>query len=134
MILDLASKNPDLPKEVKKMAHDFHTEQPVKGARAYYFKSILHDYSDEVAVGILKATVKAMAPDSKVLIADCVVPERIDEGSLPAAVLDNYMLCIGGKERTAANFKYILEAAGLKLIKIYQTNGTAQGLVEAELA
>lgn len=133
-ILTLAEQNPDLPKEVHKMEHDFYTEQPVKGARAYYFRMIMHDYSDEVATGILKQVVRVMAADSKVLLADLVVPDRIDEGTLPAAVMDNYMLGLGGKERTAAMWKHLVEAAGLRLLNIWHPPGIAQGLVEATLA
>ena len=39
---------------IQKQAHDFFTEQPVKGARAYYLHSILHDWPDERAKAILE--------------------------------------------------------------------------------
>lgn len=59
------------------MAHDFLTEQPVKGARAYYLHSIIQDWNDEVNTEILKAIVPAMKKGySKVLVNDFVVPNQ----------------------------------------------------------
>lgn len=59
------------------MAHDFLTEQPVKGARAYYLHSIIQDWNDEVNTQILKSIVPAMRKGySKILINDFVVPNQ----------------------------------------------------------
>jgi hypothetical protein len=59
------------------MAHDFMTEQPVKGARAYYLHSIIQDWNDEVNTDIMKAIVPAMKRGySKVLVNDFVVPNQ----------------------------------------------------------
>ncbi|KAI4906488.1 hypothetical protein J4E90_010562 [Alternaria incomplexa] len=59
------------------MPHDFMTEQPVKGARAYYLHSIIQDWNDDVNSQILKAIVPAMTKGySKVLVNDFVVPDQ----------------------------------------------------------
>jgi len=59
------------------MPHDFMTEQPVKGARAYYLHSIIQDWNDEVNTEILKAIVPAMTKGySKILVNDFVVPDQ----------------------------------------------------------
>ncbi|KAL6151324.1 hypothetical protein ACJBU6_10309 [Exserohilum turcicum] len=61
----------------EKMAHDFMTEQPVKGARAYYLHSIIQDWNDQVNTHILKSIVPAMKKGySKLLVNDFVVPSR----------------------------------------------------------
>lgn len=75
----------DLPKVVhgisiqgiEHMSYDFFTPQPVKGARAYYFKAVMHDFNDEVAEKILGNTVAAMEKGySTLLIEDFVLPEK----------------------------------------------------------
>jgi hypothetical protein len=72
-IVELAELGPG----ADKMAHDFMTEQPVKGARAYYLHSIIQDWNDQVNTDILKAIVPAMKKGySKVLVNDFVVPSQ----------------------------------------------------------
>lgn len=53
--------------------HDFFTPQNLS-ARAYMFKSILHDWSDKDCVRILKALVPAMEDGAHVLIVECLMP------------------------------------------------------------
>lgn len=129
---------------------DFHTEQPVKGmfshsnhivtvltiisgAKAYYMRFISHDYSDPDAINILSHVAKAMAPDSKLLFADCVIPQRLHEATLTAGALDQLMFCIGGKERTKEGFEIILGANGLELLSINMVPGSTGAIVEARL-
>lgn len=53
--------------------HDFFTPQPIKGARAYFMRSVLHDWPDEQCRTILGHVKDAMEPGySKILINDCV--------------------------------------------------------------
>lgn len=62
---------------VEGMAHDFMTEQLVKGARAYFLHSIIQDWNDDVNTEILKAIVPAMRGGySKILVNDFVVPNQ----------------------------------------------------------
>ncbi|OAL33322.1 hypothetical protein AYO20_07333 [Fonsecaea nubica] len=124
-----------LPEGVTAMVHDFWTPQPVKGAKAYFLRRVVHDYSDENCVKILAPLREAMGPDSKVLIADMVMPKRVHEADLPAAAMDNTVMVMGGKERTADGFNKILEAAGLKMVKIWHSRegGATGNIVEAML-
>ncbi|KAJ2990916.1 hypothetical protein NUW58_g2723 [Xylaria curta] len=122
----------DLPNEIEKMPYDFFTAQPVKGARAYFFHHIFHDWSDDKSLEILKQTVQAMTPGySKLLIHEMVVPEV--GATLTHAMLDIAMMCFnGGKERTAQQWQQLVEAAGLEVVRIWPgPEGTAAGLVEA---
>lgn len=124
-----------LPAGVKATVHDFWTPQPVKGAKAYFLRRIIHDYADAPCTTILSHLRDAMAPDSKVLIADMVMPRRVDEADLPAAAMDNCVMVMGGKERTADGMKKIIEAAGLKFVKVWQSRegGATGNIVEATL-
>ncbi|OQU97333.1 hypothetical protein CLAIMM_03279 [Cladophialophora immunda] len=124
-----------LPEGVTAMVHDFWTAQPVTGAKAYFLRRVMHDYSDDNCVKILSRLRDAMSPDSKVLIADMVMPKRVGEADLPAAAMDNTVMVMGGKERTADGFNKVLEAAGLKMVKIWHSreSGATGNIVEAML-
>ena len=66
---------PELEGRLEFMAHDFFTEQPIKGAEMYFFRRIFHDWSDEYARRILRCLIGALKPGAKVLIQDMIVPE-----------------------------------------------------------
>jgi demethylsterigmatocystin 6-O-methyltransferase len=94
---------------------------------------ISHDYSDHDIINILSHIAGAMASDSKLLLADCVIPDRLQEATITAGVLDQLMFCIGGKERTVSGFKSILEPNGLELIGVNKVAGSTGAIVEARL-
>jgi len=64
----------DLHARISFQAHDFFTEQPVKGADIYLLRLVLHDWSDKYAKMILKALIPALKPGAKVVINDRVIP------------------------------------------------------------
>lgn len=96
-------------------------------------RMIMHDYADPVCINILSQLAKAMAPDSRVLICDMVIPDRVNEATFASAVLDQAVMAMGGKERTEGGFKKILEAAGLELVKVWRAPGVPGGCVEGKL-
>ncbi|KAF2678438.1 S-adenosyl-L-methionine-dependent methyltransferase [Lentithecium fluviatile CBS 122367] len=113
-------------------AHDFFTEQPIKGAKFYYLRHILHDWTDEDSVRILKAIVPAMGPESRLVIDEVVLPEE----NLPwqAAYMDITMMgALGGVERTKAEYESLLDAAGLKLIDMHKYDAKLQSVMLAAL-
>ena len=59
---------PTLRKQVTFMGHDFFTEQPIKEADVYFFRFILHNWSDKYAEKILGNLIPAMKPGSRVVI------------------------------------------------------------------
>ncbi|KAM5349552.1 hypothetical protein ACJ41O_006057 [Fusarium nematophilum] len=66
----------DLDGAIEKVEHDFFTQQPVKGARAYFLHHILHDWSDLHCLKILKQLHAAMKPGySRLLIHDLILPD-----------------------------------------------------------
>lgn len=115
-----------------KHEHDFYTENPVKGAKAYWLRRITHD-SDKANVIILSQIAKAMDPESLLPVPDMVMPARVHEADLPAATMDNIMFALGGKERSEEGFKTLFAEAGLELIKVYKAPVGAGALVEARL-
>lgn len=119
--------------DVTLMPHDFLKTQPVKGAKAYFMRMILHDYADPVCVEILSRLAEAMEQDSRVLVCDMVIPQRVGEVDFPAAVLDQCVLAMGGKERTEAGFRGLFESAGLELVQVWRVVGVPGACVEGRL-
>ena len=65
----------DLRDRIDFMAHDFLTEQPVKGAEAYLFRWILHNWSDLYCLQILRNLIPALKPGAYIVVNDNVLPE-----------------------------------------------------------
>jgi hypothetical protein len=115
--------------------YDFWSPQFIKGAKAYYLRRVLHGYSDANCVKILSNTRDAMEADSKLLIAEMLVPERLDGTNINAATTDVAIMSYGGKERTLKQFKNILAAAKLQYVAIWQPQeGWMNSIVEARKA
>ncbi|KAI0505266.1 S-adenosyl-L-methionine-dependent methyltransferase [Xylaria bambusicola] len=123
----------DLPSKVECQKYDFFQEQPVKGARCYYFRSIFHNWPDADCIKILRNTAAAMRPGySKLLMSEFVLPSS--NTPLYPALLDiNMMALLNGMERTEAEFSALLDAAGLKVVKFWSVGAETEGLVEAVL-
>jgi hypothetical protein len=133
-VIELAKKS--LPADVQLQSHDFFTPNPVRGAKVYHLRACLHDWSDEICVRMLKCVVPAMAADSRLLIAECLLPTdpRDDVGGL-MGFQDMSMLCIGGKERTEEGFRRIVKEAGLAIEKIWGGDWVGRfGVIECRLA
>lgn len=64
----------ELRGRVKFMAHDFFTEQPLKGADVYFFRWIFHDWSDKYCINILQNLIPALKHGARVIISDRTVP------------------------------------------------------------
>jgi len=116
------------------MAHDFMTEQPVKGARAYFLHSIIQDWNDEVNSQILRAVVPAMKKGySKILVNDFVVPNQ--GAHWAQTCLDwELMASLGARHRTEAEHKKLYEGVGLKITGIWSHPQSLDSLIELELA
>jgi hypothetical protein len=88
---------------------------------AHVLKHIIHDWSDEQCVTILRHCRASMPRDGKVLLVEAVIPD----GPEPhfGKLLDLEMLAMtqGGKERTAGEFRELLGKAGFTLSKIVPT-------------
>ncbi|KAK0652099.1 S-adenosyl-L-methionine-dependent methyltransferase [Cercophora newfieldiana] len=110
-----AAADPEL-KGVKFAGMDFHAEQPVKEALVYYVRRVLHDYSDETCVKILKNIRDAMAADSRLLVVEQVMGEP---PSLFATASNIFMTSLSGKERTLEDIRELATRAGLGVVKAH---------------
>ena len=57
------------------MEYDFFTEQKVKGADVYFFRSILHDWPDHKATEILRNQVSALTIGSSIILNEVCLPD-----------------------------------------------------------
>ncbi|KAL8936525.1 MAG: hypothetical protein Q9216_004888 [Gyalolechia sp. 2 TL-2023] len=118
---------------VEAMKHDFFTQQPVKGAKAYYLRNIFHDWPDSNARVILQHTAEAMKKGySRLLINEWVLSDM--NSSLLPAVMDINMMCLfAGTERTRSQWDALLSSAGLKIVKLWGPGQESESLIEAVL-
>ncbi|OLN82370.1 Demethylsterigmatocystin 6-O-methyltransferase 8 [Colletotrichum chlorophyti] len=124
----------EIDPKIEAMEYDFHTEQPVKGARAYYMHSVLHDWTDEVCKSILARVTAAMKPGySKLLVNENVLPPT--GANWQTTALDLMMMTLfSSRERTEEQWRNLLESAGLRIIKIWSKGEGVESLIECELA
>ena len=126
---DLETTHSDMG--IQRISHDFFTEQPVKGARVYFLHHVLHDWSDENCVKILRNVKSAMrAGYSKLLIHELILPDT--GASLFASSYDlTTMTFNSGLERTRDQWRSVLEKAGFEVARFWVEEEDADGIVEA---
>ncbi|OBF81913.1 hydroxyneurosporene methyltransferase [Mycobacterium sp. 852002-51163_SCH5372311] len=95
-------------------------ESVPEGGDAYVLKSVIHDWSDDDAVRILRNVRSAAAADSYVLLVEFVVPTHNRE--YVGNWLDlEMLLALDARERTAAEYRHLLERAGFRLTRVVET-------------
>ena len=94
---------------------------------------MFHDYSDELCAKALNQIMPVMAADSRVLIADMLLPEIMTDKEAHTAALDVACMVMGGKERTEEDFRKLFASVGLEVVKIHRAPGAAAGVVEGKL-
>jgi hypothetical protein len=93
----------------------------------YLLKFILHDWSDDESIAILRRCRQAMVAGGRIAIIEYVVGER----NPLAALTDMDMLALTtGKERSGEEYEALLRAAGLQRTALRET-GTPMIVIEA---
>jgi hypothetical protein len=101
------------------------------GGDAYVLSRVLHDWNDERALVILRNCRTVVGRDAKLLVIDRVLPDCMGAAGSSAAmfVSDLQMMVMnGGRERTAAEWRALLAAAGFELHRIVPTDSVMQVL------
>jgi hypothetical protein len=113
-------------------AGDFFASVPTDGD-LYVLKRVIHDWSDDDAVRILRACRASLRGGARILVIDAV----LNSGNAPDP---NKMLDVGimalthGRERSAEEFERLFEASGLKLLRIIPpTAPSSMSMVEGSL-
>ena len=108
---------------------DFFQSVP-SGGDLYLMRRVMHGWSDESAIVILRNCRKAMTQHGRLLIVEHVLAQ----GNAPSwgkmLDLQQLVLSAGGRERTEKEFAHLLAAAGFKLQRVIPTASTAS-LIEA---
>lgn len=115
---------------IEKMPYDYLTPQPVKGARVYYFRQILHNNDDETCLRILNAQTGAMDEKSVIVIDEKVLLDVKPEGGAEeyATALSLCMFAVfKALERKEGQWRKLLGEAGLEIkeIKKFTEHGDA---------
>ncbi len=116
-VIENAKQNPDLYPAIEKMPYDLFTPQPIKGARIYLLRAILHDWPDADAIRILETLRPAVRKGySKLLIQEIVIPET--RPNVRETTRDWTMLSfVSGCERTEQHWQELISSAGLRIIR-----------------
>jgi SAM-dependent methyltransferase len=103
------------------------------GADTYILKSVIHDWDDERSLAIFKNCREAMKNGARLLIIEPTVPERVGSSSHDRVIIGsdlNMLVMAGGRERTEAEFRALLEASGLRIARILTAPPTAFSVIE----
>ncbi len=109
---------------------DFFKSVPA-GGDLYILKLVLHNWNDESGLAILRQCRRAINDSGKLLVAERLMPERIDAAAAQVVGSDLSMfLLVGGTERTEAQFRSLLAQARFATAKVMPT-ASALTLIEA---
>jgi hypothetical protein len=104
------------------VAGDFFESVPT-GGDVYLLSNILHDWEDDRCSRILSNCRAAMPTGARLVIVEAVVPEKPS----PVLLVDMQMMVVaGGVQRTASEFRGLLEPAGFTDMRVL-----SPGLIEA---
>ena len=113
---------------------DFFASVP-DGYDLYVMKYILHDWDDEHALRILRNVRLAVGNHSRLFVIEQIIPELLTTSVADQDIIraDLVMMSVGGKERTAAEYRALLADTGWNLSWIVPTR-TMFSLLEAKPA
>ncbi|PMD30938.1 S-adenosyl-L-methionine-dependent methyltransferase [Hyaloscypha variabilis F] len=129
--------------------HDFFKPNIVKGAEVYWLRYIMHDWSDTYCIAILSALAPALTSNSRILLCEQIMNTTLGFDQItkaPEPLPANYgavkryshqrdlclMSTLNGIERTPAQFRNIIEKAGLKIERFWDCRSQV-GLIEVRL-
>lgn len=94
----------------------------VPKGEAIFLKLILHDWSDDQCVKILKNCYDALPEFGKVIVVDSLIPESLETDILSRFVylldIQMYTVIPGAKERTVEELKALATKAGFTVVKL----------------
>lgn len=108
---------------------DFFVAVP-EGADTHLLCSVLHDWTDDQSVDILRSSRGALAPGGRLLVIEMLVPE---DGSRHISRWSDLgmMVLTGGRERGRTGFARILEAAGYRMDRVLAIPDSPFSVIEA---
>lgn len=107
-------------------------ERLPKGADCYLLVRVLHDWSDDDCLRILKQCQQAMPPSATLLICEQLLNDDPSLDTPSDYLIDTQMLAMFGhaRERTASEFRTLLEKSGFAFNRVIPTEAIVS-LIEA---
>jgi hypothetical protein len=100
---------------------DFFTDMPA-GCDLYLLKSILHDWPDDKCEAIVRRVHAAAAEGSRIVIVEMLLPDTPQPS--PVTLMDmNMLVMLGGRERTAGEYRALLQRCGYEVSQVIPTGG-----------
>lgn len=97
------------------------------GADVYMLKSVLHNWDNEHCATILRNCRRAMTADSRLLILEQIMPQKIEPSprnqNISRADL-NMLVALGGKERSKIEMQNLLDSQGLQIKQMIPAGDT----------
>jgi SAM-dependent methyltransferase len=114
------------------VAGDFLESVP-PGADAYLLKSVIHDWDHDKSARILSNCCQAMREGARLLLVERMLPDRVDTSAAHQAVVRSdltMLVALAGQERTEAEFRALVSAAGFRVTRIVPV-GMTFSVIEA---
>ncbi|XP_027098160.1 cathecol O-methyltransferase 1-like [Coffea arabica] len=96
--------------------------ESVPGGDAIFMKMILHDWSDDHCLKLLKNCFKALPDHGKVIVVDLILPVKPDTSAFVKGIFQADALMMtqnpGGKERSESDVRALAIRAGFKDVKL----------------
>ncbi len=98
-------------------------ERVPAGADTYLLILVLHDWSDDDCLRILRACRVAMGDSDRLLLGEQILEPNPERGRPAGYLIDIQMMAMFGqaRERTEVEFRSLLEQSGFKLMQILPT-------------
>jgi len=121
----------DPPPGVEFAKGDMFDSDTIPKGDVIFMKHILHDWSDDDSVRILKSCHAALPADGKVMISEAILPPagQASPEHTPALNLDVLMLVIGGKERTRKMWDELAAKADFTVVEEKNTGHPTANLL-----
>ncbi|KAI2468770.1 putative O-methyltransferase [Annulohypoxylon bovei var. microspora] len=139
VVRDAERQRPEeLADRVRYMVHDFFTEQPIKGADVYFFRAVMHNWSDTYAAKILQALIPALKVGAKIVLNEPVIPEpdKVLPGNAARVRASDLVMLelFNGGDREMEDFKGLFAKAhhGFQFHGGSQVPGSNLWILEAE--
>jgi len=104
---------------LERISGDFFQSVP-SGANAYLLRMVIHDWPEPDALRILTTVRAAMTQSARLLLVEMVVPETVASNWGVWADLGMLILA-GGRERTATEYRVLMNQARLEVEEIVPT-------------
>ncbi|WP_329052946.1 methyltransferase [Amycolatopsis sp. NBC_01488] len=131
VLADHLLDTPDVAGRWETRGGDFFEKVPA--GDAYLIKRILHDWSDDECVHILRNCAASAKPGAHVFAIDAAIPEGNEPH--PGKTLDLFMpALLTGRERTTAELVGLCSTAGLRVDQVVPVPGTTVSIVAAAVA